>query len=588
MQKRPGARPWTITPEELGIDEAAQLTGLGGRQVVDLAQPGVRRDRSRPERLLASIGKQRPDATPGPSAEAGQKRQLGTPPAPASEMIRRQSGIRCLKEDGVATLARQPAARADLGQTPHGRGLIGGVGPLQGRARAVRRRNQVVEAQGVFSKRLNLKSQIMPLRHRHRVGAFIPLGGLGPVVNPGKIDPGTRRRGGDDSGIEAAGDLTDHPVMSPQKPRGRLTDDPAERLWIVVPGSAPTDAGGRPDDFAFDRPASSHNGPGQDGRDPEERGCDGRLLRRLHHDGQRLFIYGEVRRQELNHLFRDAVGDDRHPVPAPRQNVETSGRIAHPPEVGVVPVPKRQARPPALGEETAGEPRVRPRPADDVADRPIAHPAADAHMGAMDLDRLQPAGQQDLERTKPMGGSPAAPQQSRSITIPEGLGPFSDARRQIAGRAHRTIKGVKATRRSTWSFRAVSPSCTQQWASKGHSRTPKTQSAPCPRRRRYAMSKADRARQRPSKGSQGRMLQRSSARRKVSASRCPWPVGPATARSGVSPGLRRARRTSALAPSAACQLRTETRRAGAPSTRLCRGRAIGGASAVAAALTSRP
>ena len=74
MQKRPGARPRTITPEELGIDEAAQLTGLGGRQVVDLAQPGVRRDRSRPERLLASIGKQRPDATPGPSAEAGQKR----------------------------------------------------------------------------------------------------------------------------------------------------------------------------------------------------------------------------------------------------------------------------------------------------------------------------------------------------------------------------------------------------------------------------------------------------------------------------------------------------------------------------------
>lgn len=166
MQQVSGAGAQAVAPEQLGVDELAQLPGLGRRQVFQVLKPGMAPPRRRPGARRSHperTAQHSPGGMTGPARNVGDegRRQTGGPLA--AEAIGRHGGIRRLEEDRVTALPRdQPRGPAPA----HAGGnltVIGDVQPLQGGSHAFAQRPQLAQADALdgLADRLELETQTL-------------------------------------------------------------------------------------------------------------------------------------------------------------------------------------------------------------------------------------------------------------------------------------------------------------------------------------------------------------------------------------------------------------------------------------------
>ena len=182
MQQLAGPGAQAVAPEQLGVDELAQLPGLGRRQVLDVLQPGVAATsvlRFASPNRGEGLAEHRPGRMPGPARHRGDEagRQAGQPLPLATVDDHRRIGR--LEEDGITPLAGEQARRPPLTHPARHPGIVGGVDALQGGPDAVAERTEL--RQGERLDRL-AQSRQLEAQMRGRGGGVGPLVALAPVA----------------------------------------------------------------------------------------------------------------------------------------------------------------------------------------------------------------------------------------------------------------------------------------------------------------------------------------------------------------------------------------------------------------------
>ena len=152
MEQIPGAGAQAVAPEQLGVDELAQLSGLGGRQILYVLEPRM----PPPGRGPGSGGAQPQGASqyspgrmprPAPDRREKGRRQAGQSLAP--ESVGRHRRIGRLEEDRVPALPGQQGRGAAPAHARRDLAVIGDVHALERRPHAFAQGAQLAQGDGL-------------------------------------------------------------------------------------------------------------------------------------------------------------------------------------------------------------------------------------------------------------------------------------------------------------------------------------------------------------------------------------------------------------------------------------------------------
>lgn len=450
---------------------------------------------------------QSPGRRPGPVRHAGQPGRREGAWSEAPEAIDNHVRISGVVENGVAALSAEDAGCARrLSAARHVR-IIGHVQTVQAGAQGLTRAHQLSDGDGGGGLGRILQGNAERFSRFRGPQALIAFRPVSVVVDEdGVLRPaGSDEAGGDHGGIEAARQFCNDMAMARDQGRRRLVDDRFQGCGVIVPVALAATEGRRAPDLMGDR----------------RRACDDELAR-------------PDRRQAAH---RQTVGDDGDIFETVRQGRPVDADMIRPQRIKFRRRLRRGDRdatrpPPDAVQGAGGIPQQGERirgvinPCEDIsapaavygasgdfdggaafADQRrqgagAAAPVADQDMSPVDLHRLQARARTqphfkpvDVERP-----APASIPQSKEACVNR----ISVVRRRCSPidqhialgmgrqRRHRHRIGVNAWRRSKSSLRQTSSHCAQQWAEKGHRRTPNTQSARSPCRRSQAISSAER------------------------------------------------------------------------------------------------
>lgn len=518
MKQLGRAGPTAIAPEQPGVHDPLDLGRFRRRQGLDVLQPGMAPPGVFPARPAAPQrrGRHGPDGMPGPPRHRGDVAWIHPTEAEPLESIRRHQGVGSLKEDRVSALSGEQAARSQVAGPRRDRGVVNDVEAVQPGPDADAKGGERFD--GDRSHRLvdAVQFEAKALRDGAGVSPLVALGAIVVKVEEGGPvrQSGLDKAAGHDRRVEPAGDLGDDPRVRLGQPCRRFVDDLDHRVRPVVPTVPwPIEAAGAPERDYLHGLADYSQVSRTGGPETHQQRSVVEKLHPVTEPGDRSPVDRRLGGKQHVEAFRYGVRDEDGAVAPPPYGVQLAGRRTQDRKAPVVRAPDKQIAPPPLPQRPPGDFGIGTAVTDMGGQGGAApEPAPENDMATMDLycregrARPEPEGQVvDLERPppararKPPTGDRGRPTGLRVLAgrMDEEVG------MAIQGRvAHRTRIGVKATSRSTSSLRQTSSCCTQQWAAKGQSRTPKTQSALSPPRRRKPTSMADRVRQTPSIGSQ--------------------------------------------------------------------------------------
>jgi hypothetical protein len=458
MKQIPGAGAKAVAPEQLGVDELAQLSGLGRRQILDVFQPRM----PPPGRGPGSGGAQsqgatehRPGRMTGPAPHGGEegRREAGRPFAP--EAVGRHRGIGRLEEDSVPALpgqqGRGPApahARGDLA-------VIGDIDALERRTHALAQGAQLTQGDGLDRLADRGEVELQPVGDGLGPG---PLVAFAPVAmeveEPGLPGPAGRgQTAGDDGRIQSAGEFGDDPAVRIDQVGDRFIHHPGQAgEAFVPPGARPAEGRGPPHRYGRLVPGDQGERPGIDRGQPRQRQAVAEQLGGLGDLAQHGPFDGQVRGQERIELARRLRDRQHGPAVAPPDAVDSAGGIAQQSETALVVAPGEDVAPPAGADDRPGKVRRSTVDGHKGRQRPGPTPVADQDMTAADLadPETRARTEQDLQVLDRVRGAPPLAHQVRDRGLDRRAGRLAEiplVKDQIAmvcgSRArHRRYSGV--------------------------------------------------------------------------------------------------------------------------------------------------
>lgn len=297
-----------------------------------------------------------PGGMPGPASDRGQIGQMEGAKTLTAEPVRRDQGIRSLKEDAVSALARQQPVRPQCREPTRGVAVVGRIDPLQGgteprgQGREIRlgdRRHRLADG---------LERNAALFGGRLGVSALVALGVVTVIVDEGH-PPGVTGRlqtARHDGRVQSPGQLGQHHPPRPHQPVDDAIHDPHHGVRRIV-GAAADEVSRPPEHLVGTSELRPGPASGADGRQPGQRQLVAQQRRRGQDGAEPLPIDRQVRGQNRIKRRGRPIGDEGDVASPPPDRVNRAGRVADQIQMAVAVAPDHQIGAPSLRHQTRAE-----------------------------------------------------------------------------------------------------------------------------------------------------------------------------------------------------------------------------------------